>query len=186
VSATDWVSLLLHFLALSMLSVGGAISVAPDIHRYLVEEKRWLLDPQFNASISIAQAAPGPNVLFIALMGWNVGMNAGGTALALLGTAVCMVGILAPSSVVTYLTSQWSHRNRDRREVRAFKLGMTPIVIALMAATGWILATNQGFSIEHWPSWLVTLAATLLVWRTKLHLLWLLAAGAVLGWFGLV
>jgi chromate transporter len=34
--------------------------------------------------------------------------------------------------------------------------------------------------------WLLTGTVTLLVWRTRIHLLWLLAAGAVLGWFGWV
>ena len=80
----DWLALFLHYLGLSLLAVGGAITTAPDMHRYRVQEKAWLTDPQFNASIAIAQAAPGPNVLFIALLGWNVGLNAGGLPLAFL------------------------------------------------------------------------------------------------------
>ena len=34
--------------------------------------------------------------------------------------------------------------------------------------------------------WAVTAVTTLVVWRTRVHLLWLLGAGALLGWFGLV
>ena len=75
---SDWVSLFVHFVSLSLLAVGGAITVAPDIHRYLVEEQRWLSNAQFSSSIALAQGAPGPNVMFIALMGWNVGLNAAG------------------------------------------------------------------------------------------------------------
>lgn len=182
----DWLSLLSHFLALSLLGVGGAITTAPDMHRFLVQEKAWLTDPQFSASIAIAQAAPGPNVLFTALMGWNVGLNAGGLWTALLGMVLCLGGIMLPSSVLVYLSSQWSHRNRDLRGVRAFKQGLAPLVIALLLATGWILATANGYAWRNWPGWAVTLVATLLVWRTRLHLLWLLGAGALLGWFGLV
>ena len=74
----DWATLFFHYLSLSLLAVGGAITTASDMHRFLVVEQHWLTDAQFNASIAIAQAAPGPNVLFIALMGWNVGLNAGG------------------------------------------------------------------------------------------------------------
>src|SRR5450830_173117 len=74
---SDWLHLWLHFLMLSLLSIGGAVSTLPDMHRYLVGQQHWLNDTQFNSSIAIAQAAPGPNVLFIALMGWNVGLNAG-------------------------------------------------------------------------------------------------------------
>ena len=183
-SAGDWLSLLAHYLSLSMLCVGGAIATAPDMHRFLVQEKGWLTDPQFSASISLAQAAPGPNVLFTALMGWNVGLNAGSLWTALLGMALCLGGIMLPSSVVVYLTSQWSHRNRDLRAVRAFKQGMAPVVIALLVSTGWILTTANGYALENWPTWAVTIVSALVVWRTRVHLLWLLAGGALLGWMG--
>ena len=185
-SGADWFSLLAHYLSLSLLCVGGAITTAPDMHRFLVQEKAWLTDPQFSASIAIAQAAPGPNVLFTALMGWNVGLNAGGLWTGLLGMLICLGGIMLPSSVLVYLTSQWSHRNRDLRAVRAFKQGMAPLVVALLVATGWILATAHGYALSNWPAWAVTLATTLIVWRTRVHLLWLLGAGAVLGWMGWV
>jgi chromate transporter len=182
--AADWISLFVHYLALSLLCVGGAIATAPDMHRFLVQEKAWLTDPQFSASIAIAQAAPGPNVLFTALMGWNVGLNAGGLGTAFLGMLLCLGGIMLPSSVLVYLTTQWSHRNRDLRAVRAFKQGMAPLVVALLVATGWILATGSGYAWANWPAWAVTFVSTLVVWRTRVHLLWLLGAGAVLGWMG--
>jgi chromate transporter len=185
-SAADWLSLFVHYLSLSLLTVGGAISTAPDMHRFLVEQQAWLTDPQFNASIAIAQAAPGPNVLFIALLGWNVGLNAGGLPTALLGMAITMIGILIPSSVLTYMAARWGHENRELRGVRAFKQGMTPIVIALLVATGWILATGSDYAGRDWPLWLIAIVSTLIVWRTQVHLLWLLGAGAALGWMGWV
>ncbi|HWP13511.1 MAG TPA: chromate transporter [Ramlibacter sp.] len=183
-SSADWLSLLMHFLTLSVLSVGGAITTAPDMHRYLVDRQAWLTDPQFSASIAIAQAAPGPNVLFVALLGWNVGLNAGGLPFALLGLSIAMVGIMLPSTTLTYLAARWSHENRELRAVRAFKQGMTPIVIALLIATGWILATGSRYAVSDWPVWLIAIVSTVIVWRTKLHLLWLLGAGAALGWMG--
>lgn len=182
----DWFGLFTHFLTLSLLAVGGAISAVPDMHRFLVDQQGWLTDSQFNASIAIAQAAPGPNVLFVALMGWNVGLNAGGLGPALLGVLVTMLGILLPSSTLTYLSSRWSHENRELRAVRAFKQGLAPIVIALLIATGWILASAHGDSARDWPLWLTTVVSALFVWRTRLHMLWLLGIGGLLGWYGLV
>jgi len=196
-SGADWLQLLLHFLALSLLAVGGAISTAPDMHRFLVNERHWISDPQFSSSIAIAQAAPGPNVLFVALMGWNVGLNAGGGAsggaraytLALLGAAISMTGIMVPSGLLTYGATRWAHRNRDLGGVRAFKAGMAPVVVGLMLSTGWLLATTQhspdGYTSRDWRLWLLTAVTTLIVWRTRIHLLWLIGAGAlagVLGW----
>jgi chromate transporter len=182
----DWLSLFVHYLSLSLLCVGGAITTAPDMHRFLVQEHGWLTDPQFSASIAIAQAAPGPNVLFTALMGWNVGLNAGGLPAAFLGMVLCLAGIMIPSSVLTYLTVRWSHANRDLRAVRAFKQGMAPVVVALLVATGWILATANGYQLRNWPTWAVAGVTTLIVWRSRLHLLWLLGAGALIGWMGWV
>ena len=182
----DWSSLFLHFLSLSLLSIGGAITTAPDMHRFLVDQQGWLTDAQFNASIAIAQAAPGPNVLFVALLGWNVGLNAGGTLTGLLGVLVAMSGILIPSTTLTYLAASWGYRNRELLAIRAFKQGMAPIVVALLIATGWILATANGSALKDWPLWLATLTTAIVVWRTKLHMLWLLGTGALLGWFGLV
>jgi chromate transporter len=193
-TSTDWLALLTHFMSLSLLAIGGAITTAPDMHRYLVDERHWLSDGQFGSSIALAQAAPGPNVLFIALLGWNVGMNAGGGMgaglsawiYALLGVSIAMVGILLPSTTLTFAAARWGHQNRELRAVRAFKQGMAPIVIALLMATGWILAASHGSSLKNWPLWLVTAISTLLVWRTRLHLLWLLGAGGLLGWLGWV
>lgn len=182
----DWLSLFFHYVSLSLLAIGGAITTAPDMHRFLVDQQHWLTDAQFSASIAIAQAAPGPNVLFVALLGWNVGLNAGGMLMGLLGIFTSMLGILIPSTTLTYLAAQWGHRNRDLRAVRAFKQGMAPIVVALLIATGWILAQSNGSDMKNWPIWLVTALTALVVWRSKIHLLWLLGAGALLGWFGLV
>lgn len=181
---SDWFSLLTHFASLSLLAVGGAITAAPDMHRYLVSDQHWLADAQFTSSISMAQAAPGPNVLFVALMGWNVGMNAGGYGYALLGAAATMTGMMLPSTVLTFTAARWGHRNREMRAVRAFKQGMSPIVIGLLLSTGWILATGHGGSNDGWHLWLLTAVSAVVVWRTKLHLLWLLGAGGLLGWTG--
>ena len=187
----DWLNLFLYFLSISLLAVGGAIATAPDMHRFLVERQGWLTELQFNTSIVLAQAAPRPNVLFIALLGWNLGLNAGSGqplawAFGALGVAVCMLGVLLPSCILTWAATRWAHRNRERRSVRAFKQGMAPLVIGLILATAWVLARAHGDVARDWPLWLLSAASTLLVWRTRIHLLWLLGAGALLGALGWV
>jgi len=116
-------------------------------------------DLQFTASIALSQAAPGPNVLFIALLGWNLGLNAGGgmnagrpaVSLGLLGVAVSMTATLLPSSILTYTATRWAHRHRERRTVRAFKTSMAPIVIALLIATAWLLTAAHDQPASDWP-----------------------------------
>ena len=182
------------FVTLSLLSVGGAITTVPEMHRYLVAQNPWLTDSQFSASIALAQAAPGPNVLFVAVLGWNVGMASGGGpdngplpwALASAAMAVSMVGIIIPSTTLTFFAARWGQRNRERAEVRAFKQSMAPVVIALLVATGWLLTASHG-NVQQAPLlWLLTVASALLVWKTRIHLLWLIGAGALMGALGWV
>ena len=194
----DWLDLFRHFLSLSLLTVGGALTAAPDMHRYLVLDRHWLTASQFTASIALAQAAPGPNVLFIALIGWQVGLNAAAGAnlpgwaawsLGLAGTCLTLGGILLPSSVLTWAATRWARNNRNLRAVRVFKTGLAPSVVALILVTGWLLAlTTAGgaMSGHNWRLWLLTAAAAGIVWKTRLHLLWLIGAGALLGMLGVV
>lgn len=186
---SHWVELFTHFASLSLLAIGGAITTAPDMHRFLVGEQAWISNEQFSTSIALSQAAPGPNVLFVALLGWHVGLNAGGGLqagalawwLALLGVLVTMVATLLPSSLLSYTATRWAHRNRGLRSVQAFKAGMAPIVIALLVATGWLLTAVHDQVATDWPLWVLTASTTVLVWRTRIHLLWLIGLGAVLG-----
>jgi len=172
--SVDLLSVFGHILLLSLLAIGGAITVAPDMHRLLVGEMGLLSDVQFNASIAIAQASPGPNVLFVAVMGYQ--------AAGLPGAAATLAGIMLPSTALALAAARWSHARRDWRGVRAFKAGMAPIVIALMFATGWILSAET----PGWRHLLLTVAAAVLVSRTRLHLLVMIAVGAIVGGLGWV
>lgn len=193
-SVQDWLSLFSHFASLSLLAVGGAITTAPDMHRYLVDETYWLSESQFTSSIALAQSAPGPNILFVALMGFNVGLNAaaglgGGwfsAALASLGVLLAMLGIMLPSSILTYTATRWAHQHRDKLGIRAFKSGMAPIVIALLLSTAWLLTISQNQPARDWPLYVLTAVTTLVVWRTRVHMLWLIGLGALLGGLGWV
>ncbi len=172
--SVDLLALFGRFLLLSLLSIGGAITVVPDMHRVLVDQMGLLSDAQFNASIAIAQASPGPNVLFVAVMGYQ--------AAGLPGVAATLAGIMLPSTTLALAAARWSHARRDWRAVRTFKAGMAPIVIALMFATGWILSTGT----PGWRHLLLTVTAAVLVWRTRLYLLVMIAVGAIVGGLGWV
>ncbi len=164
---------------LSLLAVGGAITTAPGMNRYIVIEHHWLTDAQFSASVAIAQAAPGPNVLFVAVVGWNVAGP--------LGALATMVGTLLPSTALTLYANRWGARRRETRGVRAFTTGLTPLTIGLLLATGWVLA--QPYVVTG-PQRLGAVAlvalSTLAMMRTRLSPIWLVGAGAVVGALGWV
>jgi len=177
----DWLAPFAHCAALSLLAVGGAVAVVPDLHRVFVLQRQWLGDADFAAAIAIAQAAPGPNLLFVALLGWQAGLAAAGWMGAGAGLLLAMAGLLLPSCTLTLLATRWLRRHADHPAVRAFKAGMAPVVVGLMLAAGWVLTAGSAPHSTDWPLWLLATATAALLLRTRIHLLWLLGGGAAVG-----
>jgi chromate transporter len=169
-----WLTLFGHFLAMSLMSIGGAITLVPEMHRRLVVQDQLLSSEQFTAAVALAQAAPGPNVLFVALIGWFSG--------GVMGAVVSMLGIMLPSATLTLMVSRWVAARKEDLRVRAFQSGMAPVTVGLLLATGWVLTPGM----EQPRGLLLSAAVALLVWRTKVSLIWLVAAGAALGALGWV
>jgi chromate transporter len=162
-----------HFVLLSLLAVGGAISTVPDMHRFVVVERGWLGDAGLTDSVALAQAAPGPNVLFVALIGWNVGGVAG-----MLAT---MLGSLLPSATLAVAVHRYGERRRDSLAVRSFRAGMAPLTLGLLLSTGWVLTEPLR---GHGGADALVAGTVALMWRTRVSPLWPIAAGACAGALG--
>jgi len=166
-------SLFLHFGVLSLLAIGGAITTAPDMQRFVVGERGWLSDAQFTTSVALAQAAPGPNVLFVAVVGWNIA--------GLAGVAVTLAGSLLPSTTLALAASRYGERHRGSRAMRAFSTGMAPLTLGLLLATGWVLSAPVR---DSWGAMLLLPFTVLMLVKTKLSPIWLVAVGAAVGALG--
>jgi len=168
-------ALLLQSLVWSFLAVGGAPTLLPDIHRYVVEVHHWMTSTQFAEVYALAQVAPGPNIMYVTPIGWQVAGWAGAAATTL--------PWLVPASTLTLLVGHLHARYPQVALGRAIRRGLTPITIGLMLASGWTLMR----AVDHdWRGSLLTLLAVVLVLRTPWNPLWLLAAGALAGMAGLV
>jgi len=172
--ADGW-ALFAHFLSMSMLAIGGALATAPDIHRFIVDEHHWLDDSQFSAAVALAQAAPGPNLLFVPVVGYAVA-GFGGAMIAL-------TGMLIPSTTLALAVSRWGSKRREQRGVRAFVAGMAPVTIALLLTSGGLLA----LPLARLPgAWLLVVATLALSLKTKVNPVWMIAGGAAVGAVGWV
>jgi chromate transporter len=182
----DAVDLFFHLMLMSFLAVGGLIATVPEMHRYLVDQHHWLTHVQFNTAVTMGQAAPGPNILFVALFGWNIGMDHGGEGFALFLAILCMVAVLIPGLILIAVISGWMHKNRELRSVKAFKAGLSPLVVALLVTTGYLLASNHSPSPSIEGLWALVAVAFLLAWKTRIPVLAILALGGILGALGWV
>ena len=165
----------LHFALLSLMAIGGVSSILPDMQRYVVEVHHWLSDRQFADAYALGQAAPGPNMMFVTLLGWQLSGWA--------GAIVATLAIIFPPIVLTLGITRLHANNPDAPLGRAIRGGLSPIAIGLTLSSGWILAQSADHS---WRTALLTLATVALMLRTRLNPLWLIAAGAVAGITGIV
>jgi chromate transporter len=169
-------SLSAYLVLASMMAIGGGvIMLAPDVHHYVVDIHHLISSEQFAAAFTIAQAAPGPNFLFVTLIGWQIGGLAGAIATTL--------AVIVPSSILTLVILRIASRTTDSRIARAFKVGMGPLSVGLLSAATWVLGTASGVN---WHSAVLVLLTIVLILRTKLNPVLLIAAGAVAGLLGFV
>lgn len=171
----DVLALFLHYLMLSSIAVGGVQAMMPDMYRYVVEVHPWITGKQFADAYSLAQAAPGPNMMYVSLIGWQVAGWAGAIATTL--------SLVIPSAAFSLLVARLSARDANASLGRAMRRGLAPIAIGFSIASAWILVRT----VNHdWRGYLLTTLTVMIVLRTRLNPLWLIAAGALAGMAGLV
>lgn len=163
-------SVVLLFSKLSLLAVGGVNSTLPAILNEVVEREHWMSLKQFSQYFAIAQAAPGPNMLIVALIGAHVAGIAGGIA--------ATIATVLPAGVLVLLVSAVWDRFQRARWRRVLQAAILPITAGLVLSAGIFLvrAADTG-----WVFGVVTLVAVGLTLRTKIHPLWLLGGGALVG-----
>jgi chromate transporter len=162
------------FSQLSLLAFGGGNTILPEMQRQVVEVHQWMSRADFSALFALAQAAPGPNMMVVTLIGWHV---AGWP-----GVLVTSIAKFGPSSCVTILAMHAWERFKDRPWRRYIQIGLVPITAGLVAASALLIAeASDGTAVLVG----ITVAVALLSYKTKLHPLWLLAAGALIGLTGI-
>lgn len=169
------VTLALHFALLSLLAVGGANAVVPEMHRQAVDVAGWMTDRQFAELFAIAQVAPGPNIIIVTLIGFQVA----GVAGALVATAA----MCGPSCLLTYFAGGAWERFRYARWRIVIQAGLVPVSVGLIAASALVLARTADTG---WVAVGLTLATAGVGYFTCLHPLWMFAFAAAVGYAGLV
>lgn len=167
-------ALAVQFAILSLLAVGGAMAVVPEMHRQAVEVHQWMTERQFADLFAIAQAAPGPNIIVVTL----IGFQAAGIAGALTATAA----MCGPACVLTFYVARVFDRFRHARWRIVIQAGLVPVSVGLFAAGAFIIARAADTGLATLAITLVTAAVT---YFTRFNPLWLFAAAGVLGYLGL-
>ena len=161
-----------HFLSLSIFATGGAIALASDMHRYVVDEHAYITHTQFVNSIALAQAAPGPNILFVTVMGWQIA--------GLPGALATTLGLSLPALVFPVLVSRASRLPQFDRLLKSLQRGLGPVALGLMAATCFLLLRAAPGA---WEGAAIIAGTVLLLVFTPLPPLLLIVGAGIIGAF---
>ena len=173
--ANPILSLAATFGLMSLFAVGGASAAIPEMHRIAVDVQHWMTDKQFADLYAIAQLSPGPNVLIVTLIGYTVAGFA--------GALVATLAMCVPTAALAYCVSRFLKRSSHSRWPGIIQTALVPLSIGLMAASGLVLTLT---SDRTWTAGLVTAIAAALALATRINPLWLLLAGGILGFAGVV
>lgn len=165
----------LHVALLSLIAVGGVNTIVPELHRQVVEVNGALTSQQFADLFAIGQAAPGPNVLFVTMIGWQLAGLAG----ALLTAAALCV----PTCTITFFVIRVWDRFKEAPWRIATEAGVIPVTIGFVAASALLIAQAADGSPA---AFAITAGTAALAFWSRLNPLWALAAAAALGFFGFV
>ncbi len=168
----ELLALFAHYLSLSVFATGGAMALASDMHRYVVDEHAYITHTQFVNSIALAQAAPGPNILFVTVMGWQIA--------GLPGALATTLGLSLPALVFPVIVSRLGRLAQFERLLKALRVGLGPVAIGLMAATCFLLV-RQAPGV--WKGAAVIAVSTLLLATTRVPPVLLIFAAGVVGAF---
>jgi chromate transporter len=169
--------LALHFALLSLLAFGGGNATLPEIQRLVVERYHWMSAATFSELFAVAQAAPGPNVLVVSLVGLQLAGIPGFFAVT---AAFCL-----PSSLLMYGFAQGWERLGNGPWRQPVEGVVGPMAVGLVLASGWLMAGSVAAPGQY--SALLLVAATVfLVLALPWNPLYWIASGALLGLAGVV
>ncbi|MGE8645454.1 chromate transporter [Acinetobacter vivianii] len=163
-------TLAIVFTQLSLLAFGGGNAILPEMQHQVVTVHQWLTAEQFSSLFAMAQAAPGPNMMIVPLVGWHVAGPAG-----LLVTSLAKFG---PSSIITiYALKFWERFKANPLRAR-FEKALKPITVGLVLVSAWLIADA---SAQNLLLVMIVIVTAILGIFKKIHPLWVMAAGAGLG-----
>lgn len=162
--------LLFVFGKVSLTLFGGGYVMIPILHEIVVDNFNWLSSSEFANAIAFGQITPGPILVSATYVGYKLG--------GLLGAFLATMGIFVPSAVVMIIVGNVFERVKDYSVMDGIMKGVRPVIIALIAYSGWILFDSldqQLFSI------IITVTSFLVITYTKFNYFLVILIAGVIG-----
>ena len=180
------IPMVLHIVSIAVVSVGGGVAVLPDAFRFMVETKKWLSADDFTASVALAQAAPGPNILMWSLITYQASISYG-PWVATFTAAVALLAFIIPTCSIAFVVNRQLESRKQSRFIKAIKTGLMPLTAGIVIASGWLLTHAAASTLvsssllgQAWV-YVVALGVALFSYFKPINPLWMVAIGAIAG-----
>jgi chromate transporter len=159
------------FFFIGSLAFGGGYVMIPLIDSQIVNTLGWLTPTQFIDIVAIAEMTPGPIAVNSATF---VGFQQAGV----LGSVVATTGVVLPSFLIVVTIAILVQRFSNSESLRCAICGVRPVVVGLIASAVWSVGKE---ALIDWRSWLLSAVMLVLLLRTKIHPILLIAVSGLLG-----
>jgi chromate transporter len=171
------------FSFLSLSAFGGGKVILPSIHQAAVIQYHWMTNQQFLDLFSMSQAAPGPSTLIVELVGIKAaGFPAGSHFLflsAVIGAIISILAIFVPSSLLLLFVSHFWEKIRGMPWQITLQKALMPIMAGLILEVTWIVGKT---AISGWITGIIAIVSFILILRTKINPILIMAVAALLTW----
>ena len=177
------------FTQAALVTFGGAYAVLAYVQQQAVEVQGWLTAGQAATGLGLAESTPGPLVIVLQFVGFMAGWNTpGGWSPPTAATLTALLAAYAtflPSFVFILAGAPYVARLEGVPRLAGALAGVTAAVVGVIASLGWsfgraVLWPDPAAS-PAWAAVAIAVVAFILLWRTRMGLLWVLAGGMAAG-----
>lgn len=180
------------FTKAALLTFGGAYAVLPYVYQGAVGHYGWLTPTQMIDGLALGETTPGPLIMVVAFVGF-----VGGYVKAVFGPEMLFIAGAAAATIVTWFTFlpsfififagapliETTHNDlKFTAPLTAITAAVVGVILNLALFFGYHVLWPQGFAgTFEWFSALITLGATIALFRYKMGVIKVLLVCALIG-----
>ncbi len=164
--------IILVFSSMSLTLFGGGYVIIPTMQEVIVEKLHWLSSQEFVDGIAMGQITPGPILISAAFIGYKVA--------GFWGSVVATISIFLPTGLVMIIGSSFLVKIKNSQVIQAIFKGLRPAVIGMIFSAAFTIGKDLTVA---WQTMAILFVITLLVFRFKVNVVYLIPLAGVLGYF---
>ena len=163
----------LIFFKIGTFTIGGGYAMVPLIEKEVVDKKEWISRDDFLEMLALAQSAPGPIAVDVAVF---VGYKVAGIA----GSIAAVFGAIFTAFATLLLVAMYFTGMQDNPIVESVFKGIRPAVVALIAAP--VIRMGKSAKINK-KTIIIPIATVILVAFLNVNPIYVIIGSALVGIF---